>query len=429
MSGGPELRDGVGRPVAVAFVAFAVSIGGVIAWMAQAPLASAVLAEGAIAVEGDIKTVQHLEGGIVAKLLVQEGDDVAAGETLVRLDTTEAQSERAALIAERDALAARAVRLRAELRDGAPDFAALASSERGTLASAIAGQAALFKARAQERVAEQRMLDGTLQRLRARSAAIAATLDGIAQRIALAEEEMGVKEDLASRGVASRAVVRQAEQALVALRGEEAALGASLAEARAAEAEAELQRAETDSKRISSVSDEMSKVEARLAEVKPTLLAVSERIARSVVRAPVDGTVVGLSVATIGGVIAPGEPIMTIVPNSPVLIAEAEVAPTDRERLTEGMTGEVRLAGLEARGEASLHGTVARISADRIRQRIEGDGEDHYQVVVTFGTVPADVRLVPGMPVTVVIPTRSRTAIDYLLSPLKDALSRSLREV
>lgn len=429
MNGAQNGRDGIGRPLAAAAVIFAIVVAGCAVWLAQAPLASAVLAEGAIQVEGDSKTVQHLEGGIVAELLVRDGAPVAAGETLVRLDTTRARSERAALVAERDALAARAERLRAELEDRAPDFTSLTSDEPEALRSAIAGQAALFQARAAERVAEREMLDATLTRLDARTASIAAALAGTTDGIGLVEEEVNVQRDLASRGVSSRAKVRAAEQRLVVLRGEEAAMRSSLAEARAAETEAALQRAEADSKRISAVSDELTKVVSRLAEIRPTLEAVTQEIERGVIRAPVAGTVVGLEIATIGGVIAPGAPIMTIVPDSPVLVAEAAVDPKDRERLIEGMVSEVRLAGIEQRGDTSLTGTVRRISADRVRRDDGADSEDHYRVVVALADLPAGVRLVPGMPVTVVIPTRTRTAIGYLVAPLRDALARSMREV
>jgi HlyD family type I secretion membrane fusion protein len=422
-------REGWLRPLAAASVVFAMSLAGIGVWLAQAPVASAVLAEGAIAVEGESKVVQHLEGGIVSELLVTEGSAVNRGEPLVRLDTTAAESELAALMAERDALMARSVRLQAELFGDEPDFSPLTSEQPDALASAVAGQRALFEARAAERVAEQAMLGATLERLRARSEAVAAGLSGTREQIALATEELEVKRGLEARGVTSRASVRDVEQSLVALRGEEAALMSSLAEAKAAESEAELQRKEVDTRRISAVSDELSKVESRLAEIRPTLKAIGERIARGELLAPVAGTVVGLAIATVGGVVAPGEPIMTVVPDTPVLVAEAEVRPADRERLVEGMTTEIRLAGLETRGEASLGGIVARISADRLQLDRNTDSGEHYRLTVTISDVPQGVRLVPGMPVTVVVPTRARPPLDYLLSPLRDALARSMREV
>ena len=167
----------------------------------------------------------------------------------------------------------------------------------------------------------------------------------------------------------------------------------------------------------------------RAAGILPSVYAVDKRIARNVVRFPVSGNVVGLQVVTIGGDVAPGVPIMTIVPDNPVLVTEAELRPSDRDRLTPGMAGEIRLAGIEACGEATGTGRVSIISADRLPNREGPDAEPHYRRIVTLDAVPGNVRLLPGMSITVVIPTGSRIAIDDLLSPLKDALSHSLGAV
>lgn len=423
----PAARDGLVRPLAVAGGIFVVCFGGLAAWAWQAPVASAVVATGELRVEGQSKTVQHLDGGIVREILVLEGERVAAGQPLIRLDATEAEAERAALAAERDALAARSARLRAELEGGAaPDFASL-QAHGDSMEAAIASQRALFSARMEERAAEVDMLNGTLARLGSRVRAIGAEIEGVTAQIALVQEDAAVSRALVDRGNATRSALRDVERDLAGLIAARASLEAQLAEAEAAEAEAALQRAEAETRRISAVSQEMSEVAARLAEIAPSLEALETRIARADLRAPVAGVVVGLDVATVGGVIAPGEPVLDIVPESATLVAEARVAPADRERLHPEMAAEIRITGVQRQRDASIEGLVTRISADRLPGE-DAEGNGYYAMTVALGAAPDDLSLAPGMPVTAIVATSSRSPLEYVVSPLRDAIARSMRE-
>lgn len=425
----PPDSDGVRRPLIAAAAVFGFGLAGLCAWALQAPVSSAVLAQGEIAVEGASKTVQHLEGGIVGEILVRDGQAVQMAQPLLRLDLTDARAALGALRSEHDALTARALRLEAELRAEEPDFGALV---RGgpALAAAVEGERAIHAARAEERAAERAMLDGTLRRLDARRAAVEAELDSVARQGALAEEDAAAARLLAERGVTTRAALRDIERELAAVRGSESALSAQLVEATAALDEARLDRAGAETRRVSSVSEERSKVAARLEQIRPELEALAARLARSEILAPVAGTVVDLSVETVGGVIAPGEALMRIVPQGATLVVEARVLPADRERLAYGMVAEVRLPGIENRADASVVGTVTGISADRVAgSGNDGKaGEEHYRVIVAFSARPAD-RVSPGMPVTVVVPTEARSVIAYLLSPIRDAIALSMREI
>jgi HlyD family type I secretion membrane fusion protein len=419
-------QDGIGRPLAAAGVVFGLCLGGLGLWSLQAPVASAVLAQGQIAVEGASKTVQHLEGGIVAEILAADGEAVRAGQPLLRLDVTETRAELAALTSEHEALSAQAARLQAELGGQAPNFAGIGSGSP-TAAAAVAGQQALYEARAGEQAAEGEMLEGVLRRLEARRGAILAELGSVEAQLALTLEDAEANRALAERGVTTRAALRDFARWLAALRGAQASLTAQLAEAGAAEAEARLDRAGADTRRVSATSEELAKVVARTAEIRPALAALQDRLARARLRAPVSGTVVGMSVATIGGVIAPGEPLMRIVPESAVLVAQTRVRPADRERLAKGMRSEVRFPGVEAHGDTSLFGAVSDISADRVAGA-SAEQEDHYLMTIAIDQSAA-ASLVPGMPVTVVVPTAPRSVVDYLLSPIRDAIARSMREV
>ena len=211
-------QDGIGRPLLAAATIFAVCAVGLIAWSASAPVSSAVLAQGEIAVQGSSKTVQHLEGGIVAELLVADGEQVRAGQPLLRLDVTQSESERAMLAAEREALFAQSARLRAELAElSAPDFS-------GVDPRWIAGEAALFEARVRERAAERDMLEGALRRMESRRAAIAAERESIVTQVTLMAEDAEAKRQLADRGIIAPAALREIERMVAAMRGTEASL-------------------------------------------------------------------------------------------------------------------------------------------------------------------------------------------------------------
>ena len=417
-------RDGIARPLVAAALVSGACLTGLGAWSAQAPVASAVLAEGRVAVEGSSKTVQHLEGGLVGEILVADGDVVRPGQPLLRLDVTDARASLGALGSERDALTARSLRLSAELRSERPDFSSMAGTTIGS--EAIEREMAIFEARVLERQAERALLEGTLQRLAARRAAIAAELGGAGTQAVLLAEDAAASRQLAERGVTTRAALRDVERALAGLRGTETALGAQLAEAEAAEDEARLDRAGAETRRVSAISEEQAKVAGRLAQLAPEIAALEARVSRFEIVAPVGGIVVDLSVATIGGVVASGAPILRIVPADAVLVTEARVRPADRERLAPGMPAEVRLPSTEQRGQSSIMGVVTGISADRVDGGEEG--EDHYRLTVALEASAAGT-LAPGLPVTVVVPTMPRSVIAYLLSPLRDAIARSMREV
>lgn len=423
---GSEPADGIGRPLFTAALVSGLCAAGLAGWGFQAPLASAVVSQGQIAVEGSSKTVQHLEGGIVGEILVADGDVVRQGEPLVRFDVTDVRAALATLHSEHVSLSARALRLEAELKSRDPDFSHLETGS-GLLSAAIDGERAIHEARRHEQAAERDMLEGTLRRLAARRSAVAAELDSVRTQVGLAAEDAFAARQLAERGVTTRAELRDIERAFAALKGSEDALESQLTEAAASVSEARLERAQADMKRISTTSEELATVVGRLSQIEPELDALVARLSRIEVVAPISGTVVDLSVDTIGGVVAPGKPLMRIVPSDATLLVEARVLPSDRERIAEAMPAEIRLPGVEFRDQTSISGSVAGISADRVARGDE-DGDDHYRIIVSIDG-PAVAGLSPGMPVTVLIPTKSRSAIAYLVSPLRDAIARSMREV
>ncbi|WP_138464495.1 HlyD family type I secretion periplasmic adaptor subunit [Poseidonocella sp. HB161398] len=423
-------EDGIARPLVRAAAVIGLAAAGAGLWLAQAPVSGAVVAEGRFKVDGEVKAVQHLEGGIVREIRVRNGDRVAAGDVLVRLDASESEAALAALSAERDSLRARQIRLEAE-RDGrVPSFPEAAAPAQPWLASAARSQAALFEARRAELAARDEMLAGRIARLSARLAAQEAEQASVRAQHALAEESAVSARSLADRGIVARRDLDARERDRLMLAGARDALAAGIAETRAAQAEARLDHARARSEYLSAVSRELSEVVAALAALEPRIAAEGERIARSRITAPVDGRINNLGLATLGGVTAPGETMLEIVPAESRLFVEARFPPAARARLREGMAAELRLPGVRSRTEAPLAGRVELISAELSAgaPEVAGDGTRAYTMRIALAAAAPDRQLEPGMPVTAVVATGGRTALQYLVSPLSDAMARSMRE-
>lgn len=423
-----QKQDGARGPLLAGIAVLLVFFGGIVGWAAMAPLAGAVIADGRLTVEGERKTVQHLDGGVIDEILVADGDRVVAGQPLLRLDTTESLATRATLEAERDSLAARAARLVAE-RDGldAPAYTELRVRGGQSAEAAIDSQNVLFAARRAEREATLGMLEGSRARLTSRLGAIMAEQGSVDDRLGLLGENVEASRTLAGKGLVPSARLREIESDLLEVGGRRDILRAQFEEAKAELDEVDLRLAEAETERLALISEELATVYARLAEIEPTLVAAQKKIARSVLRAPVAGQVVGLSVATIGGVVDAGAAVMDIVPDETPLVALARLAPTDRERLTDGAEAEVRLLGVSRQRDATIDGTVAAVSADRLTSDVEGE-ESAYEMLVTLDALPEDLRLAPGMPVTVIVATTPRTVLQYLIAPLSESIARSMRE-
>lgn len=425
----PTASDSARRPLWAAAALLGLVAAGFAAWLWAAPVASAVLAQGRLKVVGDVKTVQHLDGGIVRQLHIADGAQVSAGQALLELDTTDIRANLAAMVSERDALAARSLRLRAQLAGGAaPDFSGLSGGP--DLADAIAGQQAIWAAQASEMAAEAAMRDGKITRLTRRLEAQEAQLAGTLGQREIVEQDAATARDLQGSGLMTKVALNSRERELASLRGNEAALHAQIAETRAAQDEARLAHAQARSTRIARLSGELSDVSASLAGLSPAIEAELDRLDRSVLRAPVDGTVVDLRLSTLGGVIAPGEPVLKIVPQTGELVAEVRVAPKDREQLRAGMPAVLRLAGVRHRGDQGITGEIRMISAETTRDPEQGKAgaDPSFAMQIAFAAPPEGVRLEPGMPITGVVPIAERSALDYLMSPLTDAVQRSMRE-
>ena len=422
---------GVGRPLALGAAVILVFVGGFAAWAVLAPLASAVVAAGVVEVIGERKTVQHLEGGLVADILVEEGDAVVAGQPVVVLDSTRSGAHRSLLEKQHASAAALGKRLEAE-RDGLSviDFPAwLRESADGVEDDVLATQERIFEARAQSLQTRVAIHERRVAQLREESSGFREHIAAQDRELALLGEEIGDVAALVEKGYEPQTRLRALQRREAGIAGNRARNRAAIARIEQQIAETHLATAELRQSRQREVVEALREVETRLAELRERLSAARDVDARTQLRAPVSGTVVGLRVFTRGGVVGPGEALMDIVPAEAGLVVAARVDPLDIDAVTPGLPAEVRLVAFSRLTTAPLAGEVVGVSADRLVE--PRTGASYYEARVALDAesgVVAPGELHPGMPVEVLIVTGTRTPLSYLVGPITARLRRALRE-
>lgn len=406
-------------------------IGGLLAWSALVSIAGAVVATGTVIVESNTKTVQHLDGGIVSKILVRNGDRVAKNDVLVLLDATAIRASHAVAASRVNDLVIQEARLEAE-RDGLATFAMppLATPADASVARLETAQRELFNARKAARDGERAVLSERLTQ--AANERIGLT----SQRTARGKEREINARELASvmplyeKGYVNQQRIGPLQREQARLDGEIGRIDAELSRMTAATAEADLRLKQSAKAFNEMVVDELRKVKSALAEARETLTSQADKLARTEIRAPRAGLVHALAVHTEGGVITPASPILQIVPEDEKLVVEATVAPQDIDKVRTGQSAGVRFPAFNAHTTPRLAGTVTRISPAQITDK---DGRSHYTASVEISTaelakIGTGHELRPGMPAEVQIETVSRSILSYFLKPFSDALARTFRE-
>ena len=430
----PGVTDNPRRELITGGVIILLFFGLFLGWAAFAPLDAGAYAQGQIAVSGNRQAVQHREGGVVSALYVAEGDKVRRGQILLSLSSGEVRATERGVAGQVFALIAQRARLIAE-RDGLraipspPEFADLPPEDASLARESLRIQQLQFGARRTGRSTETGVL-------RQRIAQLNEQIQGYERQIAanleqqrLIQEELEGMRSLARQGYAPLTRVRALERTAAQLNGELGSLRAQIARSREGVGETRLQMAGVTSEMNEDVADQLRQIDVQLNELRPRLTELRSQIARSEVRAPATGQVVGLTIFTQGGVIQPGQTLMEIVPRDASQIIVAQISPNDVDNLRVDQVTEVRFPGLRERNPPTIHGRVTRISADSFT--VEETGASYFRAEIV---VPAEElaklgrsaeTLRPGAPVEVIILLRKRTALSYLLEPLTNNLWRS----
>ena len=428
---GPD--ESLGKYSIAGWIILAIFFGGFGLWSVTAPLNGAVVAEAVVKVQGNRKSVQHLEGGIVKEMKVKEGDRVREGDVLIALDDTQSRSEYDVFSQQQNVLRATEARLKAELDRSAtlsppPDFVPrMAEPEVRTVWTAQTEQ---FQSR-------RASIEGQRQVLRAKINQLREQINGNEQQVVAFKQQVeSVKKEVADiaplveKGLIAWTSLYQLERTQYGLEGQIASTTADIARARQAIAEQMQQIAQLDNDRMTEVSKDLRDTQAMLLEVTPKLTNARTSLGRMDIRSPYTGQVVGLNVFALGAVIQRGEKILDIVPDEDALTIEARVAVDDISDVHPDMAAEVHLTAYKQRITPMIHGDVIQVSADRLTD--ERTGVPYYTVLVRLNQQELaelpDVKLYPGMPARVMIPTVERTAFDYLVGPLVQSFNTAFRQ-
>ncbi len=434
LSDDPTLFIRIGAGVAGLFFV------GFLGWAALAPLDAGAYAHGVIAVAGNRQAVQTREGGVVTAIRVAEGQAVAKGQILVELSASELRASERGMTGEVLTLLAQRARLVAE-RDGRPgfdappEFADLPPEDRPLADDALRLQRQQFQARRSSLQTQRGVLNQRILQLDQQSSGAGRQLDANREQQRLIDEELKGVQELAAKGYAPKTRVLALQRSAASLTGEDGAYRAQIARSAEQIGEARLQILSLERQMMEEVSGQLRDVQVRLDDLQPKLTAAREQLARATVRAPSGGKVVGLNVFTVGGVVAPGQTLMEIVPQDRRLVIQARVSPNDADDLRPGQKTQIRFTSLHERDLPLLNGTLTELSADSFTD--EKTGVQYFKAEVAAPPQELDkirrIRgaqsgLQAGLPVEVLIPLRKRSALAYLVEPLSQTFWRMGRE-
>jgi len=408
----------------------AVGVGG---WASTTQIAGALIAQGSIVVDSNVKKVQHPTGGVVGKLNVQDGDRVKAGDILVQLDDTITRANLAIVTKGLDELGARKARLEAE-RDGTESVSfpasLLARGDEPSVAVAVANERKLFELRRSARLGQKAQLKQRVSQLQDEILGLSAQQEAKAREITLINKELEGVRELWKNNLVQITRLTALERDGARVEGERAQLVASVAQAKGKITETELQIIQIDQDLSSEVAKDMREVDAKFGEFVERKVTAEDQLKRIDLRAPQDGIVLESKVHTVGGVIPAGDTIMQIVPESDNLLVEAKVNPHDIDQVQIGQSAVLRFSAFNLRTTPEINGTITRISADTTTDQRTGQTYYTTRIAMTKSEIArlGDIKLIPGMPVEAFVQTGERTVMSYLMKPLQDQFMRAFRE-
>lgn len=429
----PERRWSASKHLVIGVITLVILVGGFGTWSVMAQIAGAVITTGQIEVDRNRQIVQHPDGGVVDEILVDEGDTVAVGDLLIRLDATVLQSELSVVEGQLFEILARGARLEAE-RDDLTNLTfdpILLTSENTDVVDLIAGQNRLFQARLETN-------DRSSEQLTQQRAQIASQLVGIqSQQTALGTQrsliarELIDQQSLLDRGLAqaSRVLALQREEA--SLLGRVGELTAQAAQAAERMTEIEIQVLGLSSTRREEAITQLRDLQYNELELSERHRTLTRQLDRLDIRAPVSGIVYGLQIFAPQSVILPADPVLFLIPQDRPLVIATQVQVTDVDQIFLGQEVTLRLSAFDQRRTPELKGKVTLVSADAFQD--ENSGLSYYRAEVQLNEgeidrLPTDMTLIPGMPVEAFVRTADRSPMGYLLKPLADYFTRAFRE-
>ncbi|MBW0157087.1 HlyD family type I secretion periplasmic adaptor subunit [Sedimentimonas flavescens] len=422
------------RLITIGLLTILLGIGGFAAWSVATEINGAVVAMGQVEVEARRQTVQHPDGGLVAAIEIRDGDLVEAGAALIRLDGTELEARQLLLRRGLFETLARIDRLSAEVLDAeAPDYRAElrdAAAADAEVARVLASETALFASRRDTMAQTLAQLDERKLQARAQIEGFGREITAGETQLSLIEKELTDQQSLYERGLTQFRQVSVLQREAASLEGQIGRLQASVAEINSARAGYEIEALRLSAARREEAQNELRMLEPREIELRENLRVVETALGRLILRAPMTGRVLDLKVHTIGGVIAPGSDIATIVPADTPLIFVLRIDPRQVDRLQPGQGALVRFPNFDSRTTPSFSGVLRSLSADTVLDAQSGVAFYTAELTIAEESRAAldGFGLQPGMPLEAFIQTSARTPASFLLKPIADYMSYALRE-
>lgn len=431
---GPTVPTDYNRRIRAGLLIVLFTFVGLGGWAALAPLDGAVIAPGQVVVDGENRVVQHLEGGIVSALHVRDGHRVEEGQLLLALSDTRSRSELDVVESQLLETLGREARLRAE-RVGADEVefpAALLEHDTEGSNNIIRGQVSLFESRREALEGQIAIYEQRISALEQQKLGIRGLNTNLAARITSYRKELANWQALFEEELADRTRINEMERELYRLEGERATNDSTLAELEIKIGETRSELLVTRQNYAEEVSEQLREAQQSIADLSARRIALQDTLRRTRITAPATGIVVGLQMHTIGGVVRPGDTILSIVPEDQHYTVRARVQTPDIDRVKVGQKADVRLSAFNQQTHDIVLGELLHISADAFED--EKTGERYYEarIGVTdegWQTMSEQgMYLMSGMPADVMINTGKRTALQYLLDPVTRMLDRALRE-
>jgi len=425
----PNLRT----PLLVAGIIICGFFGVFLGWSVFAPLESAAIALGEVGAEGKQKVIKHLEGGIVANILVKDGDKVSSGQVLIELDRTQPLANVGIITSRYHAALALQARLLAErdFMDAVIYPKILLEAEEKNIQAILAAQVNIFGARRDALQKNRDILNKRVAQAESEIRGLESVVRSQDKQLSLGKQEVDAYRELEDKGMSAgktRMLAVQKDYARV--EGERSQNTATIARTYQSIGETQLRISTLEAEHLNEVVELLREVQSELYDLDEKLRAARDVLRRTTVTAPLAGTVVGLQIHTRGGVIAGGEVLLGIVPADERLIIEARLDPKDIDVVRPGLPAHVRFSAFSSRTHSPVEAKVVTVSADRFTDERSGVPYYKVQVVITEDIEKAlhGETLYPGMQAEVMIVTGSRTPMDYLLEPLTSSIDRAFRE-
>lgn len=402
-------------------------------WAAVAKLDSAIVAPGTISLEGNRRVVQHFEGGIVEEILVAEADEVEQGQVLLRLSAVEARSNLEVYSTRLDVARLVEARLLAErsLAEEVVFPQDILSKNTQTIEAVVEDQHDLFEDRRSILKSQTDILSARVNQINVQIEGLELQRSAFERRIVNYTDMLTRMRDGESRGLIQSNQLSQREDELIEIEANLGQVISEIAQAQASIGETELQALQLTQEYRERANAELENIRSEISEFQERRKVAQDVLDRTEIRAPGSGTMQNLKVHTVGSVIRPGEVLMELVPEDEELIINARVSPIDKDNVAPGLSTEVRFTAFKTRLTPIMLGVVDTVSGDVITP--ENQNEQPYylaRVAVDEADIPLEIRdrLTAGMPADVIITTGERTVANFIISPLMDAVRKSMIE-